>query len=295
MSFVTNNNTRRTKRARTHGTAVDTTSTVVGGNSLSHFAHNPSISSTARKPTLVDTVIGSHGSKGLTIMGGSANSDFHHGTNIDGRAVALGTSGEDDGLDDGYPNSNLAHPPYPISYQGPGYMKFMNPISIPTVIHPMHVKDDSVFGGNVTIRGSLTVEAETTPAGPFLPVIQDALGNELTGVTVNSVYISETTVDYYEVVISWTGFANLDPAEEIRLTGFPLSNYSALSASDVTGHGGISTTAVGGKFHVLATPGESYVILEEADQTAGTAPTAVIGANFFGAGEIQIIGHMHKV
>jgi hypothetical protein len=173
-------------------------------------------------------------------------------------------------------------------------MKFMNPISIPTIIHPVHMNEDVIVGGNMTIRGSLTVNAEILPGDPFVPVIQDALGNELTGATSNSVYITATTVDYFEVVIAWTGFANLDPAEEIRLTGFPLTNYSLTSASDVTGHGGIATTSICGKFHTLVVPGQSYIVLEEADQAAGTAPSPVLGANFFDAGEIHIIGHLRK-
>lgn len=292
MSFVTNNRTRRTKRARTHGTAPDVSSAYIGGARA--FESNPTLKETGRKTTLTDTIIGSHHSKGLTIIGGSANADLHHGENIDGRSIPFGTSGEDDGLDDGYPNSNMAHPPYPISYHGPGYMRITNPISIPTIIHPLHVKDEAVFGGNVTIRGSLTVEAETLPGDPFLPVIQDALGNELTGVTTTSTYISETTVDYFEVLISWTGFANLDPAQQIRLTGFPLTNYSITSASDVTGHGGIATTSICGKLHTLAVPGQNYIVLEEADQAAGTAPTDILGANFFGPGEIHIFGHLRK-
>ena len=137
MSFVTNNRTRRTKRARVQHSSIDTSNAIAGGSNLKKFESNPSIQSTGRKSSLVDTIIGSHESKGITIMGGSANADFHHGTNIDDRDIPLGTSGEDNGLDDGYPNSNMAHPPYPISYTGPGYMKIVNPISIPTIIHPL--------------------------------------------------------------------------------------------------------------------------------------------------------------
>jgi hypothetical protein len=291
MSFTTNNNTRRTKRARTHGIAADTSGAVAGSSGLSQFAHNPSISSTARKPTLVETVIGSHSSKGLTIMGGSANDDFHHGTNPDGRSIALGTSGEDDGLTDGFPNSNLAHPPFPISYQGNGYMRFMNPISIPTIIHPVHIKGDTTFGGDVTIAGSLFV---VSPPITFVPVIQDALGNELTGATSDSVYLSDSGVDYFELTITWTGVGSLDPAEEMRLTGLPLTNYSATSEPDMTGHGGVATTAIGGQFHTLIVPGQSYIVLQEVDQSAGTASTALLGANFYAAGEIRIRGHLRK-
>ena len=220
--------------------------------------------------------------------------DFNHGQNPDQRTVPLALHGDSGGLVDGEQNWNLGYPPFPISFDGPGYLEFQSPVSLPSILGPVHLKGNTVINGNVQITGSLTVDSGTLPEDPFVPVIQDALGNELTGVVTQSLYISDTTKDYFEVLIAWTSFGDLDPTEDIRLTGFPLTNYSVTSAPEMTGQGGIATTAIGGKFTTLCTPGQSYLVLEEVDQSAGTAPTPLLGANFFSAGEIRIHGHVRK-
>ena len=279
MSFVTNNNSRRTKRARVNGVGVDPLSILSASAVVRPFVSHPPISTIGRKPVLTDTVIGSHNSRSLSILGGSARSDFHHGTNPDGRDIPMGTSGEDGGLVDGEPNSTLAHPPHPITFNGPGYLAFVGAVGLPNIVGPTHIKDDVTIAGDTVIDGGLTVTGTitSTPTAPtaFTPVIQDALGNELTGVSVTSTYLSGASVDYFEANIAWTGFGDLDPAEEIRLTGVALTNYSAGSSPDVFGHGGIATTAIGGEFQARVVPGQSYVLLEELDQSAGTAPTSV--------------------
>jgi len=288
-SFTTNNNSRRTKRARVHGVLPDNGSGTIGSSAGKSFEHNSTLSVTGRKPGLVDTHIGSHNSRGLVINGGGAESDFHQADNPDDRTIPLGQSGEDDGLVNGYPNHTLAHPPFPVTFTGPGYLAFQQEVAMPFIRGDMHVM------GNMIVDGSLTILNEGVPA-VFAPVITDALGNELDGATVvSSVYITFTEVDYFECEISWTGFTQLVAGQALRLTGFPLTVYSEGSVPTFKAHGGLSTNAIGGEFHMQCVAGQSYIEMEQLDPSCSGIPEPVLEENFFGAtGQIHAQGWLLK-
>ena len=289
-SFSTNSNTRRTKRARVHNVRPDASSAVVGSSINKSFEHNSALNVSGKRVSLVDTHIGSCNSKGLVIVGGSAHKDFHHPENPDNRGIPGGTSGDTNGLRDTFPNSTLAHPPHPISFTGPGYLAFQQEVALPTIRGDCHVT------GDVIIDGTLTVVNEGV-ATSFTPVITDALGNELDGVTmVSSTYVTQTIIDYFVTEISWTGFFQLAAGELIRLTGLPLSSYALGAVPIMQGQGGIATSAVGGNYHVQVVSGQSYLLLEEVDVTGGTAPTGLTDANFFGgAGSLHVSGWLRKI
>ena len=288
-SFSTNNNTRRTKRARVNGVLPDHTGNAIGSNAGKVFEHNVAVNVSGKKSGLVDTQIGSHNSKGLMIVGASANTDFSHPDNPDSRSILLGTSGSTNGLKDGYSNTHLAHPPFPISFSGPGYLAFQEEVALPFIRGDTHVTGNLIVDGTLTINNS---GASTS----FAPVITDALGNELDGAAVvTSVYVQETQIDYFECEITWTGFTLLGAGEKLRLTGFPLTNYSIGSVPILQAQGGVAICNVGGNFHVQCVAGQSYVLLEEVDVNAGTAPTGLTDNNLFGAaGHIHVSGWLRK-
>jgi len=284
--FVTNNNTRRTKRSRVHHTFPDDTNTVGAVPFSGDTGTGFSFSAQSRDPHLVETTIGSHNSKGLVIVGSSALGDFHHPTNPDDRDIALGTSGEDGGLHDGKPNDTLANPPFPVTFTGPGYLAFQSGFSVPQIIGNTHIR------GDLLIDGTLTVRNETTTSLVFAPVIQDALGNELTGVATVSNYVIHDQIHYLEALFTWTDFVDLDPTSAIRITGLPTTfSYTGLGAPLVLPHGGIATDFVGGAFHMYTNSGGNYLELQQIDMTTGAAPVSVLGSNFYGAaGSLQIAG-----
>lgn len=179
MNFVTNTQTRRGKRSRTHGFTPQQAHAVVKDITLKdEVSLSEGFSRVSSNITpLSNTVLGSHTSKGLTIMGSSMMHDPYYGKNPDERVdVPMGTSGTLGGVQNGEPNNNLAKPIFPITYNGPGHMKFMNMIELP------HIRGDSDFKGKLNIHGGLTVNGvtlpvDTTPTEPFVNLrIEDSLG-----------------------------------------------------------------------------------------------------------------------
>lgn len=152
-TFTTNNNTRRTKRGRM------TNANHIGLQSNISLIENNSIP-VGRKPLLVETTIGSHNSKGLVIVGGSVGQDFNQPNNPDERDIPLGTSSVG-GV--GVTGDTLANPPYPITFIGPGYMKFQNEVSIPSI------RGDVQLNGNLKVIGTLESESNILPTDQGAP------------------------------------------------------------------------------------------------------------------------------
>lgn len=278
-SYVTNNNTRRVKRARVSNSHV-ANDAPPPSTFLTGLASSKNV--TGRRQELVDTVIGSHSSKGLLIVGGSAGQDFNHPNNPDDREIYLGRSGETQ-LD------QLAHPPYPIRFSGPGYLQFEQEVAMPFIRGNMHITGDLVIDGSLSVVNSGT-------GITFAPVITDALGNGLDGVNVQSTYISNTQIDYFEAYITWTGSTLLAPGEKLRLAGFPLTTYSLTSVPKMALQGGISLRAIGANPHVQVVSGQSYMLLEEEDVNAVTAPTGLDDTNLTGGpGVLHISGWLRKL
>jgi len=281
-SFTTNNNTRRTKRSRTIN------SVHVGSQADSKVITNNSIV-VGKNSLLVETVIGSHNSKGLVIVGGSAGRDLNQPFNPDERDIPLGESTLNGDLAD-----TLANPPFPVSFLGPGYLKFQNEISVPSI------KGDVTINGNLLVTGSVTAETLAGLSGPeavelFDPVVEDSAGNEFDGVTVRGTYEANVAgdTDHYTVTFSWTGKTNISAVNAIRITGFPFTDYVA-SQVDTFESSGVFTTQIGASHIVtLRGTGVNGVDLKAHDTTSGTR-SDVLGFNFLTSGSMYISGFLKR-
>lgn len=286
MSFVTNNNTRRTKRARVHGTTAHQTKTGGFDHSVKSLETFPSIKTSHNKSNLVVTSIGSFNSKGLQIIGGAAGQDFSSPTNPDDKTIPGAIGGAVD-LEDG-PANRVADPAFPISFSGPGYMKFQSEVAIPTIRGDVHILGDLHVHGSVTSTGPTAFGI--LEGGLFIPVITDALGNELDGVTAVSSYVTETTLHYLSVRISWTGKTLIDDTEPMRLTGLPFTTYTDEINLPLSPREGVTTINVGANLYARAVGGNDWLDFIEYSSTSGATATDVLGSQFASSGSLVIAG-----
>ena len=238
-SFVTNNNTRYTKRARVNNYRHDRTNNVVGAVPFIPLNNSIDLSKNRHARHIVETTIGSHNSKGLVILGGAAGSDRNHPQNPDLREIPLGSSGESD-LGDTL--DQLAHPPHPITFQGPGYLEFQGEVSIP------HIRGDTVISGdlrlshkNLHVNGDATVKGDMTLEGSFSV---DSL--TVDSLTITSTTESTSTTTGALVVPGGVGIAkNLYVGGEMHYQGIKLPDGKHLLNTLSTGlhNGGVMSTA----------------------------------------------------
>lgn len=286
MSFVTNNNSRRTKRARVHGTAI--AQTKLGGNDLTvkSFATHPDVTTAGRKSNLTVTTIGSENSKGLTIIGGQAGQDFNNPNNPNNKTIPGERGGTVD-KDDGTPANDIADPEFPVTFSGPGYMSFKSELKIP------HIRGDTYIHGDLKVSGTVTSSsAPILGFGLYAPTIMDALGNELDGVTMTETYVSEVTgVHYFQTRIQWTGKTLIDNSQAMILSGMPVTTYPEGASVIVQPLQGLYTVNVGGNIYAkISTATNDYLDLYEYSTTSGAAAVPVLGSEFGSTGEVVISG-----
>ena len=229
-SFTTNNNTRRTKRARVNGIRPENAESVIHANQNKSIENNVPIKGLATVSGLVDTQIGSQNSKGLLIVGARSHAQFGS-RNPDGRSILMGTSGSIGGRLDGLPNDTIANPPYPIRFSGPGHLAFQDEIAIPTI------RGDTAITGNLTLsHKNLYVTGDATVNGSLS---LDTLS--ITGTTE-----STSTTTGALVVPGGVGIAkNLYIGGEIHYDGIKLPDGKHLLNTISTGlhTGGLMSTA----------------------------------------------------
>lgn len=282
MSFHSNSSTRRTKRACVNGIRRTQLLGSTGFPAKEDFGITPGSLKSTRTSAARHTIIGHHESKGITILGGVASLDHHFPLNPDGRDIPMGTSGQDGGVRDGFPNSTVAKPPFPIVYNGPGFLKFENAVAIATLL------------GDTTIRGDLKVDGTLTTVPPtvtFAPVLEDDSGNEPTGVTTSANYRIYDGMDYFELEISWTGKGSITTGD-LLLTGFP-STYSSKSEVQLVAEEGLFTARIGNTFTLR--PTSSGLELMEINVTSGLKSDPVIGTQLHTAGTIRAAGWIKTV
>lgn len=292
-SFVTNNNTRYTKRARVTNTHHDRSNNVVGA--VPHIPLNNDIDMTdsGRKVPLVETSIGSHNSKGLTIIGGSAGTDSNNPQNPDEHDIPLSQSGVG-GV--GVTTDKLANPAYPVSFLGPGYLQFQGEVGVPSIRGNVEVN------GNLLVMGSITNESGELGGGapaviPFSPVIEDSAGAVLDGVTVVSSYETNQaeTMDFFDVRISWTGKTAITNGNTMRIVGFPFTDYLESSVVFVPCPLGIFASEVGG-YTILTVRGggDNGFDFKTHSTMRGGSPDSLYGTNFLDAGSLMVSGHLQR-
>lgn len=273
MSFVSNKRTRRTERACTHGTSFKSVLATTGSAPIDDTRFNRGTTSAVRNQTAETTSIGSHNSRGLVIHGGSVADSFQYPTDADGN-VPPGFHRVDGQSTAPFNGTN--HPKFPITYSGPGHLDFQSGFSVPYIIGSTEIK------GDLLVHGSLRV---TNTFGPstamFLPVIKDALGNELDGAVVTgSSYKLIDFGDYFECCISWTGTSLIDLDEAMYLTGFPATYYSNLSFGTVHPDRGLYTINTGATIACKAINGSSSLEFVESDTTSADPRLNVHGEQF---------------
>jgi len=292
MSFVTNNNSRRTKRARVQNSIPDRNEVRAQGTSGTSFAVTTARHlKGARDTTITETTIGSHSSKGLVINGGMAGKDFNHPYNPDQLDVPLAINGQQA---DGDPAFELGHPAYPISFSGPGYLKFVGPTALPSILGPVHITGDVTVSGALTHTGSSPVGGSSSTELEeviFNPSIQDSVGNGLTGGSASGSYYTLDAIHYFQAIISWTGKGSINNSSPMRLYGMPFTTYTVGSAVDVHIKQGVVALNVGGGIHArYTTTGNTWLDLVEYSTTSGADAQNVVGAEFESVGQLVVTG-----
>lgn len=293
-SFVTNNNTRYTKRARVTHTHNDRTNNVVGAVPFKPLNNKIDLTLNGRKPQLVETSIGSHNSKGLVIIGGSAGQDRNQPSNPDSRNIPGGSSGIG-GV--GVTSDTIAYPPYPVSFIGPGYLKFQDEIGVPSI------RGNVEINGSLIVMGSITNENGTVGAAEpeivaFSPVIEDSAGALLDGVTAVGLYENksdEIEGDYFELRISWTGKTLITGSNTMRIVGFPFTDYLTDTIIVVPSPEGVISSEIGG-YTVMTVRGggDNGFHLKTHSPTRGGNPDSLVGTNFLDTGSLFVSGHLTR-
>lgn len=287
-SFVTNNNTRRTKRARVHNVlSANETNVIpiVGGKTFQGVSN---VQGSGRNPGLTVTQIGSHNSKGIMIVGSSSVSDFSSPTNPDDLDIPL--SSADLGT-----KTKLSYPAFPIGFSGPGYLEFQNELSIPFVTGNTSINGNVTITGNVTVDGTLksnlgSVQIESVEDWPI--VIEDSAGASLDGLLTSGVYETNSagTLDYFEASVSWTGKTLVGAGLAMRVVGFPYTNFLEGQIIGGASATGIYSTYVGADVRLeLRGTGLDGFNLKAYDSTRGVADD-VLGVNFLDTGSLHISG-----
>ena len=275
-SFSTNRATRRSKRAKTNLSTFQNVLSNGGPSESDGFALNHGISSSLRKPQKRYTVLGDQDSKGLTIIGGGTGRDWSDPSNPDEKTIALSRNGEDA---NGDPEDRLYEAVYPIGYQGPGHMRFVSPVAIPTL------------RGDTEVKGTLTAE---TLAGPLastytpLPTVQieDTSGNAFTSIAVAGGYTNIGGYAFISVNLGWLTIGSA--TGEIVVTGLPAADLTFPVRLPVKNISGISSTHVGGELYIENTLGGFELF--ETDPNSTEPGTPLEQTNFDAVGEIHIHG-----
>lgn len=295
-TFTTNNNTRHTKRARVNNIRQLHSNQVVGAVPFKSLNNKIDLTKNGRNPSLVETSIGSTNSKGLLIIGGAASSDTNNPKNPDDREIPLGESGESSV---GKTPDTLAYPPHPITFSGPGYLKFQNEIGVPSIRGDVQVNGNLLVFGSVTSeKGELGADPPPPPVIAFSPVIEDSTGATLDGVTVVASYETNAaeSTDYFDIRISWTGKTSISDINTMRVVGFPYIDYLADTTVFVTSPTGVFSSELGG--YIVMTVrggGDNGFDLKTHSMMQGGAPQSILGENFLDSGSLIVSGHLKRV
>jgi len=293
--FVTNNYSRRVKRSRTTHSVPDNTNNVVGSIPPQPINNSVDLNQNGKKPELTETSIGSHNSKGLVILGGSAGQDRNQPSNPDDRELPGGTSSVG-GV--GVTGDTIAYPPYPVSFMGPGYLNFENEIGVPSIRGNVNLNGNLVVFGSITNEhGTVGVPEETPPVVAFNPVVEDSAGALLDGVTAVGTYESNAagTMDFFDLRISWTGKTLITDSNTMRIVGFPYTDYLTDSIVHIPSPVGVISSELGGyTVMVVRGSGNNGFHLKTHSPTRGGNPDSLLGSNFSDAGSLFVSGHLTR-
>lgn len=296
MSFSSSRSSRTVKRACTEKHSFTNVLTSTGGvasaNKLFKQGHSDGA---VRKSEAFVASIGGWNAKGLNIIGGGVAMDYSYPSNPDGHGIPMEKDGDD--AETGLPKDRLFAPPFPVSYQGPGYLKFLSPFACPGIIGNFDISGDVIMDktlhveGNLTVGGTVTAGASTVP---FSPAIEDDLGGTLTGVTTTSSFYTTSNPDFLQVCISWTG-KTLTSGSDVRLVNMPFTSYSASSFVTVVPDTGISTKNVGASVWARGVVGADYLEFVQTDTTSADPMEPLTGFDFDNAGSLCICGHVYHL
>ena len=296
MSFSSGRGSRTVKRACTEKHSFTNVLTSTGGvasaNQLFKQGHSDGA---VRKSEAFVASIGGWNAKGLNIIGGGVAMDYTYPSNPDGHGIPLAKDG--DNAETGLPKDRLFAPPFPVSYQGPGYLKFLSPFACPGIIGNFDISGDVIMDKTLHVEGNLTVGGTVTSGAstvPFIPGIEDALGNPLTGVTITSAIYTTSNPDYMQVCISWTG-SSLSALEQVRLVNMPFTSYLDSSFVSVIPDTGVSTKNVGASVWAHGVVGADYLEFVQSDTTSADPMEPLVGFDFDTTGSICITGHVYKL
>ena len=296
--YVTNNYSRRVKRARTTHSLPDNTNNVVGSVPFQALNNSVDLTQNGKRPELVETSIGSYNSKGLVILGGAAGKDRNQPSNPDSRDIPGSTSTQGG---PGVTDDRIANPPYPVSFVGPGYLNFENEIGVPSIRGDVSINGNLVVMGKITNEhGSIVVAGAggtDAPVAILTPVVEDSAGAPLDGVTAVGTYESNAagTMDFFEIRISWTGKTLITDTNTMRIVGFPYTDYLSDSVITVPSPVGVISGELGG-YTVMTVRGfgDNGFHLKTHSPTRGGNPDSLTGTNFSDTGSLFVSGHLTR-
>jgi len=250
------------------------------------------------------TTIGSGNSKGLSIVGGLRNPDRQRGVNPDGRNdIILAKTGEDGGAVDGFPNEFAAEPIYPISFSGPGYMRFDTPIGIPsvrgdsTIAGRMRIDKDLTVQGDIALGGDLKTLDGTSISVPipksFTPVLQDASGNQATMTAQDGFYTLRDDLAEISFAVTWTSKGSM--SGNIRIAGFPevAKDQGGILSNRFTQ--GMIVNSIGNELRSVIMAGNGYFEFLEMNSVTGEEPTFVTDTQLADSGTLFFVGFTRVV
>lgn len=269
MSFVTNAATRRGKKARTHGNSYQNILSSTGPAGIESVSRANGISGSARPPRRLQAVIGDHDSVGLTIQGGSAALEYTYPENPDDRDVPGGTSGQAPDRGQRDPATRVQDPAFPITFTGPGHLKFVQPLELPSVRGSLHV-DGAVSWGDASSFDGSSINLADSNGNTFTR----GTGPEITTAKIGPlVYISGE--------IWWTDKGTA--TGNMFIEGIPYS--TAFAIGSVHPIVGVSPTVIGEMFHARGI-GKEWSLLEA--QSASSDDAIPVTADHFQ--DIGVVG-----
>lgn len=255
MSFVTNDASRRGKRARMYNLNKEQSSTSsVGGAALKSFTPTP-----AAGPTPDTVTLGSQNTTSINIVGKHPQNSYAHSS--DGTGKRFSEDGE----------LFAALEPFLINYIGPGYLKFTSPVAIQTFLEEVNFKHDVTFDGNVTANGAFSPTELNVDEINAKSADDAALSVFLwEDIAVGSIYIGSANDNYIQL----GGGAISTPTNEVAVLG------------NLTVSGKVTSSNVTDDQHLFTDHSSGDIII--GNNTAGTAD--VLLRTFDGSNIISAYG-----
>lgn len=215
--------------------------------------------------------VGDHHSNGLVIHG-SHDVEFNEGDNPDSATPPLA-------------GDSLRVPDWPISFNGLGMMKFVNPVRIPTIDGTLNVR------GSIYSNGTLLGGGGGTARTSFTPVLEDTSSNSATHAVQAGFFYTSGAYTLFEIAVEWTDKGSMSGDVQVTLPSpFPTLSVTPTAHVAVNPITGFAVTTIGN--HLIGQYNSASILIREVYPTSAATNTTVQASQLSTAGSLTIWGFL---